>query len=212
MTRTAQLRVYVPESDLPPVEPIVDMGMVMSMVEPWGLVDSGEPPVRTLEWEGARFSCPRNLEFRVLEAVVGLSAVFDRSALIPAEVTEWARGVLTGALRTDRTVRSHVLTSPWHIPLRWFVAFSPDEKVIDHSSGDVAVVYRTSLASAKTRIEQATEILKRTMNPSPVADDVAGLGAWLDSFESAEAVLELDYSSVGGLFGEADLVLDDSVE
>ncbi len=212
MIKTAQLRVYVPEAELTPVEPIVDLGMIASMVEPWGMVDTAEPPMRTLEWDGRLLSCPRNLEFRVLEAVVGLSVVFDRSALIPAEVAEWARGVLVGALRSGRPVRSHILTSPWHVPMRWFVAFSPDEKVIEQSSGDMGIVYRTPVAEALVRIEEAADILEQTMNPSPVAAEVSGLGDWLDSFASPDAVLELDYSSVGGLFGDADLVLDDSVE
>lgn len=56
MIKTTQLRVYVPEEDLPPVEPIVDLAMVQSMVQPWGMVDLTEPPMRILEWDGDRKS------------------------------------------------------------------------------------------------------------------------------------------------------------
>jgi hypothetical protein len=73
------------------------------------------------------------------------------------------------------------------------------------------VRFRTDVGSGRPRVRRAVGVLEQAGLDEAVIDQVQDLDRWLGEF-SADALLELDYASVAGLFSEADLVLDDSVD
>jgi hypothetical protein len=60
-------------------------------------------------------------------------------------------------------------------------------------------------------VSRAIEVLESSGFEDEVVDQVKDLERWLREFPS-DAMLELDYASVAGLFSDGDLVMDDSVE
>jgi hypothetical protein len=105
--------------------------------------------------------------------------------------------------------RSHILTSPWHVPLRWFSAFDPQEREIVQMADHLRLRYRTLLTLSSQRLERALIALKEAGFDSSVTDDVEELAEWLEDFPE-DAMVELDYGEVARLFPEGDLVLDES--
>jgi hypothetical protein len=105
--------------------------------------------------------------------------------------------------------RSHILTSPWHVPLRWFSAFDPQEREIVQMADHLRLRYRTLLTLSSQRLERALIALKEVGFDGSVTDDVEELPEWLDDFPE-DSMVELDYGGVARLFREGDLVLDES--
>ncbi len=115
------------------------------------------------------------------------------------------------ALHEDRPgVRAHILTSAWHVPLRWFVPFDPAAKEILGRDGLTTVRYRVEHPAAISRIEKAVSILAESDMPESVTAEVRELRAWLTDFPE-DSMVELDYGGVAAMFSETDLMLDESV-
>jgi hypothetical protein len=70
---------------------------------------------------------------------------------------------------------------------------------------------RVDLSVARRRIENALGVLRGLQVFQGPAEELAQLSDWIESFP-ADAMLELDYSTVSELFDPQDLVFDDSVE
>ena len=162
-----------------------------------------------VEWKGNKYVCPRYPRLRMLEGVLAFHNAFPNAGLIP-------RGELVGATEElarlrDRgaSVRSHILTSPWHVPIRWFIGFDAEDREIYEMHGHMSVRYRTVLGDAVDRVSKAAETIAGAGFESAVVGQVQGLESWLEAFP-ADAMLELDYAGVAQLFSEGDLVLDES--
>ena len=107
-------------------------------------------------------------------------------------------------------MRSHILTSAWHVPIRWFAAFTHEEKEIYETERGLSVRYRTSMSSAQERVGRAVQIVEGAGFDPGVVGQVESLDSWLRRF-AADSMLELDYDRVAELFSDGDLVLDESV-
>lgn len=206
VTKTASLRVYSPVGD-GAEEP------VPKFVRSYGLLSESEhEPDWLAEWEGKRLVCPRHLRLRVLESTIAFASSFQGMGvgLIPEAAAEAA----DRELRSYRSVypghRSQVLTSAWHVPVRWFVAFSPDEREVYDEAGRPRLRYRSGIASVRERLAHAIEVLREVgMIQGPTAE-MGQLVSWLEPFAD-DSMVELDFASVSELFDPKDLVLDDSV-
>lgn len=217
--KTAFLRVYQPTDSVTlsvaqlPASLFEGGGLVRS--GPFGLQDEpmGED-AWVAEFDGREFVCPRRPRLRMLEGVLAFHRAYrdiGGDVLVPEQVAQKAADELKKLLDAEPEQRAQVLTSLWHVPLRWFVAFSPEEREVVEGSKGTAVRYRTLQADASKRIRASLEILEDTDFGEAVTDDLEDLGEWLDGFDN-DALIELDYGTVSEMFSGAELALDESVE
>jgi hypothetical protein len=90
----------------------------------------------------------------------------------------------------------HILTNTWHVPLRWFVPFDAEERVLDgDEQNGRRLYYRTSMAQARRRMARGAQVLRRSFEEGTLVDGVVEVGRWLEEFHPKSHV-ELDY---GGL-------------
>ena len=163
----------------------------------------------SVNWHGDSFVCPRYPRLRMLEGLLAFNNAFPDAGLIPPEELVTANDELSQLRKQSPPKRSHILTSPWHVPIRWFAAFLHEEKELYERGAGVGVRYRTSMAEAHERISRATQIVAAAGFEGAVVAQVEGLESWLGRFP-ADSMLELDYDGVAELFSEGDLVLDES--
>ncbi len=207
MTKAAYLRVYSPEvaaSDAP----------VPGFVRTYGLLseEAGQAGW-SVEWDGRRLTCPRNLRLRVLESTVAFANTYRGmgAGLIPEGSAEAADAELKAYRRANPEHRSHVLVSAWHVPVRWFVGFDPSDKEVYDGPNGPRLRYRADIEPARRRIANAHRVLVNLGVFAGPAEELSHLVDWLQPF-SADSMLELDYASVSELFDPQELVFDDSCE
>lgn len=161
--------------------------------------------------DGRRFVCPRHPRLRMLEGLLAFRNAYrgpTASALVPEEIAERAGRELAHIHDRFPGVRSHILTSPFFVPLRWFSAFDPAEReLVD--DGAVTIRYRTRVSEALRRLRRAVEVLDEAGFDDAIVDQVSDVVDWLEPFP-LEAMLELDYGTVAGLFSAADLAVDET--
>ncbi len=211
MIKTAYLRVYLPDEVVVDEESAPDG--VERIIGGFGLLSEPGDGGWTTVWEGRTYRCPRYLKLRVLEGTLAFANAF-RSAIggiVPEPVVKRADQELQSYHRENPAARSHVLTSPWHVPARWFVAFAPDEADVYETAGSRRLRFRTYARLATARVAAAAEALQSVGMAPPIVDEIDSLRAWLAGFDE-EALVELDYDNVSDLFDPDDLVFDDSVE
>jgi hypothetical protein len=102
----------------------------------------------------------------------------------------------------------HILNETWIIPPRWFILFSPDERMRGENADGLFTIARTSISSAKQRCESAHEAVLGAFGDGPVEQELENLLTWLEMFHP-ESLVELDY---GGLANYMDKALRDSGE
>jgi uncharacterized protein (DUF983 family) len=164
----------------------------------------------TTEWNGKVYRCPRTPEVRMWEGLLALRAASSHLGrpLFSQSAADEARSQLQ-ILKQGTTSVSHILTSAWHVPIRWFVPFQPESReLVDHPHATIR--YRQFVGDASRRLDRAVEILDGTDIPPAITDEVKELRSWLGGYPSS-AMLELDYGSVSRFFEDAELALDESV-
>ena len=207
MTKAAYLRVYAPDV-------AASSEPVPGFVKRYGILSEAEGDDHWVaDWEGRRLVCPRNLRLRVLESTVAFANAFRGlgAGLIPEDAARAADQALETYHRDHPTHRSYVLTSAWHVPVRWFVAFDPSEKEVYEGPKGPRIRFRTGIAEARTRAELAYEILRKLeVFPGP-AEELGQFVDWIRNFPK-DSMVELDYADVSELFEPRELVFDDSCE
>ncbi len=209
MISTAYLRVYV-EADGADEMPLAESGRRGAPIQSDGRFIWDEPlreDVFSATWNGVGYVCPRNARLRMIEGALAFSATYPRIPLIDDDERESFKSEVAGLRSADR--RSHILTSPWHVPLRWFGAFNPTEREIYDRPYGLSIRYRTDLGEAVDRIDWAVRVLGGAGFSDPVIDQVRDLERWLADFP-AGSMLELDYGTVADHFPDGDLTFDES--
>ena len=217
MTKAAYLRVYVPVSgsDGPVLEHVADRSGGTSVLRQgeFGLLsESARDDAFIIDEGGHRFVCPRHPRLRMLEGLLAFrSAYADSSvgALVPESVADRAAVELDRLHDRFPGVKSHILTAPFAIPLRWFVLFEQGDRLITEEDGRISVRYRAALATGLQRVRRAVQVLEDAGFDEAIVDQVGDVVRWLVDFPR-DALVELDYGTVADLFDEADLVLDES--
>ncbi|MDH3190812.1 MAG: hypothetical protein OEM39_09295, partial [Acidimicrobiia bacterium] len=105
---------------------------------------------------------------------------------------------------------SHVLTSAWHVPVRWFVAFQPEQREVYEVDGLPRIRYRSDISEVRRLLDRAMEALGKVGMVQGPTVEMAQLISWLEPFPD-DSMVELDYGEVSDLFDPKDLVLEDSV-
>lgn len=90
---------------------------------------------------------------------------------------------------------SHILTSTWNIPPRWFALFSPDERLRGQNEDGLFTILRTAISNAKQRANFTHEAVLSAFGSGPIEGEIADLQSWLKIFDN-KSLVELDY---GGL-------------
>lgn len=207
MTKAAFLRVYSPEAR-PSRQP------VPKFVKEFGLLSEGDSDSHlSVEWKGHTVVCPRHLRLRVLESTVAFAGAFRGlgAGLVPPEVAQAADRELRSYLAENPNHRSHILTSPWHVPVRWFTAFDPAEREVYQTELGPRLRFRTGINDARRRVRRAFDVLAKLDMFRGPAEELGNMLEWLEPF-GEDSMLELDYAEVSELFDPQDLVLDDSCE
>lgn len=214
MTRSSFLRVYIAAEKFPEQDAAHDAGALRALRDSrYGLLsESLLEDALHANWSGRRFVCPRYARLRMLEGLLAFHNTYREigADLIVPESTARRAGRELQRLHESRpAARSHILTSPWHVPLRWFACFESNEREIVRSEEGLGLRYRALLSLATQRLERALIALKEAGFDTSVTDDIEELVEWLEDFPE-DSMVELDYGGVAELFGEGDLVLDET--
>ena len=216
MARAAYLRVYIPAEQHPDmsehVAQRVDAAPVLTRGE-FGLSEeSTRDDAFVIEHRGRRYVCPRYPRLRMLEGLIAFRNAFQGptgAVLVPQSAAERAARELERIYSRFPEARSHILTSSFYVPLRWFAAFDPEDRALVDASGGLTIRYRTEVAPALDRLRRVAEVLENAGFDEAVVGQVTGVVEWMEGFP-ADAVVELDYAGVASLFSEAELALDES--
>lgn len=217
MTAAAYLRVYLPE------EILLDEGLVLPETdhEPVGALRAAtgvglirgslRDDLLVAEVSGKRYGCPRRPLLRAMEGLLAFRAAYAGAGgelLVPERVAQKAAEHLE-TIYQQPLARSYILTSAWHVPLRWFSAFDPSERELVEVDGRRSIRYRTSQHDAAGRLDEVVGVLRDVGMDGGVVSEVEELAEWVAGHPE-QALVELDYGSVAGLFDESDLLLDES--
>ncbi len=215
MIRTAYLRVYSridDEAELQEHQPAVP-GRYITVTDFGIVTESLIEDALYLHWNEATYVCPRRPRLRILEALLGFRDTYPgitSDQLIPGRIAERAAIELDDMVEANPEIRSHIITSPWHVPLRWFAAFDPSEReVFKNDAGLTGIRFRTSLANAIERMTHALDVVANAGFQDSVVDPLRELVDWLFRFPD-DSILELDYGEVASLFSEGDLAMDET--
>jgi hypothetical protein len=168
--------------------------------------------VRRLE-DGV-FLCPWRTRLRMLVGLLAFRGTLPEEvadAFVDDDVARRAASELAEISDNHPEVRSHILHANWHVPLRWFAAFDPGERILTEDRNGLRVRYETTLAKARERLTRAVDILDLSWLDDSVALALRELMEWVGDFP-AEGLLELDYGSVAAMFEDDELVDDRSAE
>jgi hypothetical protein len=215
MPRAAYLRVYLPAERFDGVREHVAATRVPKVLHrgDYGVwYESTRDDAFRIDWEGRRYVCPRHPWLRMLEGLIAFRNSYSGSSaamLVPDRIADSAAEELTRMHRGRPGVRSYILTSGWHVPLRWFAAFDAAERELVEADGGLTIRYRTPLPEAVARLARAVRILDEAGFDEVIVEPVRSLIGWLDGFPNS-GVVELDYGSVASLLVDGDLVLDES--
>ena len=210
MVRVSYLRSYLPAASLPPFAQVTEPAPESWRGDPLFLWRESEAnDAFTATWEGREYVCPRHFRLRKLEGLLAFNNAFPEARLIPQRHVADAGAQLENLRNSDSAMRSYILTSPWHVPIRWFAAFLHEERQVVERGDAISIRYRTATTEAKSRVERAVDIVSGAGFDPGVVGQLRSLASWLEDFP-ASAMLELDYGSVAELFSEGDLILDES--
>jgi hypothetical protein len=184
---------------------------------------NNEPPAlkldgaHVLDHEGKRYVAPWSTAARCW------AALDDFKYTLPADVIKFfVPQTIEDSIRSTTEIVedkvSHILTSTWNIPPRWFALFHPEERLRGENEDGPFTIMRTSIGKAKQRTTFTHEAVLSAFGSGQVEAEIADLLQWLEIFDN-NSIVELDY---GGLAiylnnlliqnGEPGLDADTSVE
>ena len=184
---------------------------------------NNEPPAlkldgaHVLDHEGKRYVAPWSTAARCW------AALDDFKYTLPADVIKFfvPQTIEDSIRNTTEIVEdkvSHILTSTWNIPPRWFALFHPEERLRGENEDGPFTIMRTSIGKAKQRTTFTYEAVLNAFGSGQVEAEITDLLQWLEIFDN-NSIVELDY---GGLAiylnnlliqnGEPGLDADTSVE
>ncbi len=210
MIRTAQLRVYVPKRGAGAFPPHLDPDRrILRVSDEFVWEGPTSDDAYTTQWNGATYVCPRYPRLRMLEGVLAHRIDHPGSMLASELAVRRASQEIDRIRASAPAARSHIVSAPWHVPLRWFALFDPEARELLSTGHGPTIRYRSGIGASLDRIATAIEILEAAGFDDSVIEDAHDVAEWLEGFTST-AMVELHYHTVARLFSDTDLVLDDS--
>jgi hypothetical protein len=170
-----------------------------------------------LEHEGKRYIAPWSTAARCWAALADFKYTLPTSVVkffIPKSVEDSINSTID--IVEDKV--SHILTSTWSIPPRWFALFSPDERLRGVNEDGHFTILRTAISNAKSRCKFTHQAVLGAFGEGAVEGEVSELLAWLEIFDG-KSIVELDYGGLAVYLnnqlvncGELGLDSDTSVE
>jgi len=162
--------------------------------------------------DGTVYICPWQTRLRSWLALGRLRATLPPSltdTFVPRRIADVAAADFARWHSEAPSIRTHILTSTWHVPLAWFVPFGPPERWLvlgggagsDRGQATAAVtrmlIYVTTMAQARRRVARALGAVRRGLSPGshPYHDE------WPDDGYHADA--DADNGDHGGDTGRA---------
>jgi hypothetical protein len=213
MIKTAYFRTYVPAEragSLPPARRRAVGAAVRHDGTFLWTESTAEDAIFTV-WQGEQYACPRNTRLRMIEGILAFTKTYPAMQVITDVERLSFMGELAELKNSSSLSRGYILSSPWHVPLRWFSAFTPSERELYETPSGPSIRYRTSIGEAVDRVHWGSKVLAHAGFPEQVVEQVNDLERWLMEY-TADSMVELDYADVAKVFSDADLVLDESAE
>lgn len=170
-----------------------------------------------LEHEGKRYVAPWSTAIRCWAALEDFKYTLPTSVVkffIPQTIQDSIN--FTIDIIEDKV--SHILTSTWSIPPRWFALFSPKDRLRGVNEEGHFTILRTAISNAKSRCALTHQAVFGAFGEGGVEGEVAELLAWLEIFDD-KSIVELDYGGLATYLnnqlvncGEVGLDADTSVE
>ena len=132
--------------------------------------------------DGTIYICPWQTRLRSWLALGRLRATLSPAladTFVPRRVADSAAADFARWHARCPSIRTHILTATWHVPLAWFVPFGPPERwlVLDTSSGGDAgqafqpsraaparaLIYATTMSQARKRVARAVNAVGRRL-------------------------------------------------
>jgi hypothetical protein len=214
MIRSAYIRIYVPSSrvgPLPPFKggPVGDGAIMQDSTYIWD-----EPLTNDgfyTEWNSTQYVCPRNIRVRMIEGILAFARTYPMMPTVTESRRNEYQSELNRLRRETTHSKSHILSSAWHVPLRWFTAFRSVERDLYDDGNGPSIRYRATVGDSIDRVKWAGTVLENAGFGDQVVERVHDLERWLAGF-TADALVELDYGTVSASFSEGDLVFDESAD
>jgi hypothetical protein len=167
-----------------------------------GLLAPAGPEVADVRvFDGRTYLAPHRMRLRVLEIVAGHpdEQSFELwDSVVPKREARKARRQLGKLRRRDPLAVPFVQQCAWHVPLRWFTMFKPEERTIaDDEFGRLRLRYRSAARRAMRRAEIAIPTLRRS-DLGQLGELLVDLHQWIAMFDP-RSVLELDYGELSDL-------------
>jgi hypothetical protein len=170
-----------------------------------------------LEHEGKRYVAPWSTAARCWAALEDFKYTLPTS-VIKFFIPQAMEDSINGSIDIVEGKVSHILTSTWTIPPRWFALFSPDERLWGIIEDGHFIILRTAISNAKSRCTFTHKAVLGAFGEGAVEGEVAELLAWLEIFDN-KSIVELDYGGLATYMnyqlvnnGEIGLDADTSVE
>ena len=184
---------------------------------------TNEPPnlkpdgAHVLDHEGKRYIAPWSTAARCWAALDDFKYTLPPSVIkffIPQTIEDSINSTID--IVEDKV--SHILTSTWNIPPRWFALFSPDERLRGVNEDGHFTISRTAISNAKSRCTFTHQAVLGAFGEGAVEGEVAELLVWLEIF-NPKSIVELDYGGLATYLnkqliesGEVGLDADTSIE
>ena len=226
----ASLRVYEPIDSFEPADQLRWSQIAITSPTGWdeqvrSLKRSitNEPPnlkpdgAHVLDHEGKRYIAPWSTAARCWAALDDFKYTLPPSVIkffIPQTIEDSINSTID--IVEDKV--SHILSSTWSIPPRWFALFSPDERLRGVNEDGHFTISRTAISNAKSRCTFTHQAVLGAFGEGAVEGEVAELLAWLEIFDP-KSIVELDYGGLATYLnnqliesGEVGLDADTSIE
>jgi hypothetical protein len=146
---------------------------------------------------------------------VALLAFRERLPDVAAEAFVSPREAHSALVAVEQLRRPpHIQASSWEVPLRWFVAFGPEERhfVDPPEATGPRLTYLTSVASALDRLDRVVDAVETNIQDGdPIVDALGDLVEWLAHFAD-DSILELDYGGLTSVIPSVELAIDHSCD
>ena len=170
-----------------------------------------------IEIDGRKYVAPWSTTTRCWAALEDFKSSLPTSVInffLPKAVEEAINS--TTPLVEDKV--SHIITSTWSIPPRWFSLFEPSERLQGEDIDGFYTILRTAISKAKQRCHFAHQAVLNAFGQGPIELEIADLLSWLSLF-SEESIVECDYGGLASYLnrslteqGQPGLEADTSVE
>jgi hypothetical protein len=177
------------------------------------------------EVDGVVCVCPWRTRLRGWQAVTALTqAAGDHEVAMPQTVLDAAVPPVVRRqaahdyerwLTRNPDARPWIRTALWHVPVRWFVLFSSEEKEFakpgsgEESGQQFVLRYRTPMVQARRRLARGLKVLREELEEGPLVDGLVDVGRWLEEFHP-RSLVELDYGGLAHAIPEEQLADDHS--